>query len=260
MHLIDTHAHVDEIEDIEGALVRAEQSGVRAVVGVGSGLESNRKILNLADRHPKLILPALGLHPWRLEREDLKASIAFLEEHLARSLGLGEAGLDFAVPTPQTKQTEVFRRLLSLAAREGKPVLLHARRAWAEALEQLGEFKIQKAVFHWYSGPPEILKRILDRGYFISATPAAEYSDRHREALRAAPLGQILLETDAPEKYRGRASEPCDLTRSLLAVSGVKGVPPEEVAAQAWENSLDFFGFAQEPAAGDFGGADLRLE
>ena len=258
MHLMDTHAHLEEIRDIEGALLRAGQKGVRAVVGVGSDLASNRRMLTLAAAHPKVILPSLGLHPWRLDREDVENSLSFLEKHLPRSLALGEAGLDFAIPMPKERQERVFQRLLALAAREKKPVLLHARRAWAEALEQLGEFEIERAVFHWYSGPLDVLKRILDRGYFISATPAAEYSDRHREALKEAPLSRILLETDAPEKYRGNTSEPRDLVRSLLAVSGLKEKPLEEVAAAVWKNSLEFFGINAADIPGEPGGSISR--
>ncbi len=43
MKLIDTHAHLDEIEDIRGALDRAKEKGVKAIVGVGSSLDSNKK-------------------------------------------------------------------------------------------------------------------------------------------------------------------------------------------------------------------------
>ena len=255
MNLIDTHAHVDEVKDIEGAILRARRSGIRAIVGVGSDLASNRKILGLAARHPDFILPALGLHPWRLDREDIEASLGFLETNLPRCPALGEVGLDFAIATPRERQMDVFRRLLTLALQAGKPVLLHARRAWAEALEMLGTLGVPKAVFHWYSGPAEVLQRILGRGYFISATPAAEYSDRHREAIKNAPLERILLETDAPEEYRGKVSEPKDLARSLLAVSGLKWKPPEEVAAAIWNHSLKFFEIDEAKFAADAGGA-----
>lgn len=251
MKLMDTHAHVEEIPDIEAALLRARQSEVRAIVGVGSDFASNQKILALAARHPNFILPALGLHPWRLEHEDVETSFAFLEKHLPPCLALGEVGLDFAIATPRERQEKALKRLLTLASRQRKPVLIHARRAWAEALDLLGQVGIQKAVFHWYSGPIDVLKGILDRGYFISATPAAEYSDRHRQALQEAPLTKILLETDAPEEYRGRPSEPKDLSRSLLAVSELKGKTPEEVAVVVWKNSLDFFGIREPSEPGE---------
>jgi TatD DNase family protein len=241
LKLIDTHAHLDEIADLRGAILRAKDSGVQAIVGVGSDLQSNEKILHLTAQYPDYVLPALGLHPWRLEGEDLEKSFSFIEGNLSPCIALGEIGLDFAIHTPKEKQREVLKVLLHIARQKNKPVLLHARRAWAETLELLVEQGIPKAVFHWYSGPTDVLKQILEQGYLISATPAAMHSDRHRQALRAAPLERILLETDAPEVYQGKASEPKDLTASLQAVSELKGERMERIAAQALKNTLNFF-------------------
>ncbi|MBP1712743.1 MAG: hydrolase, TatD family [Deltaproteobacteria bacterium] len=251
MKLIDTHAHVEEIRDIEAALSRARQNGVRAIVGVGSDFVSNQKILSLSTQHPNFILPALGLHPWRLDRENVENALSFIENNLGRCLAIGEVGLDFAIPTPREDQEKVLQKILAIASRGKKPVLLHARRAWGEVLEQLEIFGIEKAVFHWFSGPLDVLKRILDRGYFISATPAAGYSNRHRQALKEAPLRQILLETDAPEEYQGKVSEPKDLILSWQAVCELKGKKGEEVAATIWENSLEVFGLDPEKNYGD---------
>ena len=241
MKLIDTHAHLDEMIDIDGAIQRAKDSGIQAIVGVGSDLQSNEKILHLAARYPKYVFPALGLHPWRLEREDLAKSFSFIEANLSPCIALGEVGLDLAIQTPRERQAEVFKELLNIARRQKKPVLLHARRAWAEALELLIENGISRAVFHWYSGPIDILKRILKNGYLISATPAALYSDRHRQALKETPLDRILLETDAPEVYRGKASEPKDLVASLQALSTLKGESAEGITGQVLQNTIKFF-------------------
>ncbi len=131
MRLIDTHAHLDEIPDIDGAIQRARDSGVKAIVGVGSDLQSNKKILHLAARYPKFVFPALGLHPWRLERENQGKTLLFIDENLPSCIALGEIGLDFAIETPRFHQEEVLRNLLKIARMKNKPVLLHARRAWA---------------------------------------------------------------------------------------------------------------------------------
>jgi len=238
---VDTHAHLDEIGDIDGAIQRAKDSGVQGIVGVGSDFQANEKILHLAARYPNYVFPALGLHPWRLEREDLVKCFSLIEANLSPCIALGEVGLDFAIQTPREQQEEVFKDLLNIARRQNKPVLIHARRAWAEALELLVEHGIPKAVFHWYSGPIDILKRILENGYLISATPAALYSDRHRQALKETPLDRILLETDAPEVYQGKASEPKDLVVSLQAVSELKGKKAEGITNQVLQNTIKFF-------------------
>jgi TatD DNase family protein len=148
LKLIDTHAHLDEIADIEGAILRAQDAGVQAVVGVGSDLPSNEKILHLSERYPNYVLPALGLHPWRLEREDLTRSFSFIETNLSKCVAMGEIGLDFAIQTPREQQRKILKGLLDIARRQNKPVLLHARRAWAEVLQLLFGCGIPKAVFH----------------------------------------------------------------------------------------------------------------
>ena len=245
MKLIDTHAHLDEVPDLDGALKRAQDAGVLAIVGVGTDLASNEKILQLAGRFPNFVLPAVGLHPWRLDGVDLEAHARFIEKELSRCVALGEVGLDFAVKTPREKQEEVLQRLLSLAFRERKPVLLHARRTWGEAFQLLKSFPLERAIFHWYSGPLDVLQRVFEQGYFISATPAAAYSERHRAAIQAAPLSQLVLETDAPEVYRGVPSEPADLRTTLQSVSEVKELKAEEVARHTYRNASEIFQLTQ---------------
>jgi TatD DNase family protein len=241
LNLIDTHAHLDEIKDIEEALHRAKEIGIRAIVGVGSDLASNEKILQWATDHPGFIYPALGMHPWRLDSDNLEANFSLIQRELPRCLALGEIGLDFALEIPQDHQREVLGRLLEMAFQERKPVLLHARRAWGAVLDLVKKFKVEKAVFHWYSGPEDILRGLLERGYYISATPAASYSERHRRAIRVAPLDRLLLETDAPEVYRGNPSEPKDLLKTLHAVSQLKGLGIEKIAEQTFENAQNLF-------------------
>ena len=241
MQLIDTHAHLDEIKDIDGALRRAREAGIRAVIGLGSDLASNQRIMELCGRYPGYVFPSLGLHPWRLETDDLEANFSLIERELPGCLALGEVGLDFAIKTPKDRQAEVLGRLLEMATREKKPVLLHARRAWAEALDLLKTYDVRRAVFHWYSGPASVLKEILAGGYFISATPAAAYSEKHRQAIQMAPLNQLLLETDSPEVYQGVPSEPKDLLTVLTSVSELYGKEKEEIAGQTFMNAQGFF-------------------
>ncbi len=104
-----------------------------------------------------------------------------------------------------------------------------------------GEAGIERAVFHWYSGPTDVLKGILDKGYFISATPALAYSPLHQEAMKIAPLDQILIETDSPVVYQGKKSEPADLVITLHELSRIKNIPPEEVARITTANTEHFY-------------------
>jgi Tat protein secretion system quality control protein TatD with DNase activity len=90
-----------------------------------------------------------------------------------------------------------------------------------------------------------VLREIIAEGYFISATPATEYHDEHRRAVRETPLENLLLETDCPVTY-GREtkyqSRPSDVMRTLKAVAQLKVMAEKIVAGQTTQNALAFFG------------------
>jgi len=241
MQIIDTHVHLDELKDLGGALQRAQAAGVKAIIAVGMDFLSNKKILELSAQYPNFVYPALGFHPWRISAGQIEENLDLIKKEVEGCVALGEIGLDFALETPQDYQVKVLEEILSVALKQKKPILLHARRAWGRTFELIKEWKIEKAVFHWYSGPLDILSKIIAGGYYISATPALAYSERHRQAIRAAPLERILLETDAPETYQGMASEPKDVRRTLAEVSAVKRLPTEEVAQQTFRNAQEIF-------------------
>ena len=53
--MIDTHAHLDACADRPSALIRRARSvGVERIVTVGTGIESCREALELADRHEEV--------------------------------------------------------------------------------------------------------------------------------------------------------------------------------------------------------------
>ena len=106
------------------------------------------------------------------------------------------------------------------------------------------EMKIERAVFHWYSGSLVLLDEILSRGYYISATPALVYSPPHREAIKRAPIERILLETDTPVSYQGKEARPKDVQVSLKEVARLKKLDPSTVTEQTTANASRFFGIS----------------
>ncbi len=252
MNLVDTHAHLEEIEDLDGAIQRAEEKGVIAIITMGMDVKSSLWSLNESRKHQTenlKIYPAIGIHPWNaLSINDIEGNLRFIEENAHRTVAIGEIGLDYWYENAREnlevrrRQREVFRRLLEIAKRYDKPVSIHSRGAWIDCVETVIEMQIRRAVFHWFSGPKESLKRLLDHGYYISATPAASYSQEHRAAIEYTPLENLLLETDSPVNYRGRKAEPADVVKSLSAVAELKGLSELRVAEETTENAKRVFG------------------
>ena len=239
--LIDGHAHLNEIEDVNGAIERAREKGITHIVAVGMDIESNRRTLALAAEFPDSVYPAIGYHPWSIQADAIDATLAYLDRHLERCIAVGEVGLDYKVKLKKPVQWEVFARVLDLANRYGKPVIVHARYSHQRCHRMVADAGIEKAVFHWFSGPLDVLDRIIEDGYWVSCTPALGYSPAHQAAIKKAPLNRILIETDCPVQYRGKASEPAHLVDTLAHLGRMKDLPLEKVARVTTANAREFF-------------------
>ncbi len=240
--MIDTHAHLNEIEPVDETIQRAKQIGVDAIVAVGMDKESNRATLDLANRFSGFVYPAIGYHPWSIRVQNIEENLSFIENNLSACVALGEVGLDYKTRLKKPIQWEVFARLLSLAKRYKKPVIVHSRFSHQRSRRMVADGGIEKAVFHWYSGSLEILQEIIDHGYYVSATPALVYSPPHQAAIRAAPIERILVETDSPVEYQGKISEPADLIITLSELSRIKNLTNDEVRRISTASARQFFG------------------
>lgn len=248
--LIDTHAHLEQIDNLEAVLDRAKAAGVIAVIGVGMDYESNQKVLQIARDYPDFVYPALGWHPWMLKKEEVDRTLSFIEANIGQAVAIGEIGLDYHKKVkelaPKDFQHQVLKELLQIARKYVRPALIHSRYAWHDALNLVTEAGLEKAVFHWYTGPSSVLRGIVSQGYFLSATPAVEYHEEHRRAVKEAPLAQLLLETDSPVVYgRGREfefeSHPADVLRSLNGAAALKGFPASHIAEATTYNARNLF-------------------
>ncbi len=246
--VIDTHTHLEAIKNLAEAVKRAEDSGVLSIITVGSDFESSRRALDISGAYGQTrIYPALGIHPWNLITCDPKPTLEFIEENIEKAVAVGEIGLDYWLKQAKkdmeqrNRQKEVFKILLRLGKKYQKPAIIHTRGSWEDCFDLTVETETKMAVFHWYSGPLEILDKILGQGYYISANPSAEYSKKHQAAIANTPLERILLETDSPVKYQYKESEPADILRTLEAVARIKGVSRKDAADITTRNAKELF-------------------
>jgi TatD DNase family protein len=249
--LIDTHAHLDELSNLDSVLEEAKNTGIIAIVAVGSNHQSNIKTLGISQKYNRFVYPALGLHPWELanlETFKIDENMQFIEQNIVSAVAVGEIGLDYdkrvLKVASKELQKEVLNQLLHIAKKYAKPAIIHSRYAWKDALHLIQGIGIDKAVFHWFTGFSSVLRDIISAGYLVSATPATEYHGEHRRAIRETPLQKLLLETDCPVTY-GRVtryeSRPADVLKDLEAVSQLKGIDKTEIAEQTTRNAITFF-------------------
>ncbi len=254
--VIDTHAHLDEIEDLEQVLAAAKSAGVIGVIAVGSDRESNEKVLNIARQYSLFVYPAIGLHPWNIKEDVLETELHFIEGHVNDIVAIGEIGLDYhkkvIASAGKELQKTALTRLLKIACNYKKVVNVHSRYAWRDSYELVKEANIETAVFHWFTGPSSVLRDIINNGYYISVTPAVEYHEEHRRAVKEAPLDRLLLETDSPVVYRRGTdgefmSTPGDVIRSLVGAAKLKDVSLDMIAEATSANAVRLLGLHNRP-------------
>ncbi len=254
MSLIDTHAHLDQLENLDEALKSARQAGVEAVGAVSMNLASCRRNLEIKRTftQPKIYL-AMGIHPAEADKEELEPCLKFIREHKDEVSAIGEIGLDFwykwARKDEEKKraQRESFLALLDLAREHNVPAIIHSRGTWRECLDTAKNAGVARAVSHWYSGPLDVLEGIIAAGYIISASPALATSAQSREAALRVPIERLLLETDCPVVYKMPDSEeeihsePKDVSRTLKYYCQLKGLEEEKVVDIFNRNAKIFF-------------------
>lgn len=247
--MIDTHAHLDACEDVEGALTRAQAVGVSRVVTIGTGIESSRTALAIAERHPGVVA-AVGIDPHQAATPEA-ARLDELRELLShpRAVAVGETGLDnhhrFASPGEQQR---LFDAHVALAAELGKPLVVHSREAAADTAAALSGFD-GPVILHCFSSP-ELLEAALEHGYYVSFAGNVTYpkAAELRDAATRVPADRLLAETDspylAPQPVRGRRNEPANVLYTLDVLAGARGDDPDELAACIDRNADTAFGLA----------------
>ena len=251
--MIDSHAHLDACEaPVDELLARAGAAGVTTVVTIGTGIESCRRALALAERHEEVVA-ALGVDPHRASGPDA-ARLDELRELLShpRVVAVGETGLDNHRPhAAPADQLRLFEAQLALAEEAGLPVVVHSRDAADETAAALAGFA-GTVVLHCFSSPG-LLDAAVERGYYVSFAGNVTYprADDLRAAAAAVPAERLLAETDspylAPQPVRGRPNEPAHVVHTVRALAAVRGVDAEELADGLGANAAACFRLGRVP-------------
>lgn len=244
---LDTHAHLADLPD--GSFERARAAGLSGIVAVSVNITTCEGTLKLQQSHKGFVHAALGLHPTEFFNQDLNAALALIWENSAHCIAVGEIGLDYwhklvrKDKVQKERQAEFYIAQLKLAKELDLPVSIHSRGAWRECLTLAMEHGPSKGVFHWYSGPLDVLSEVIDAGYYVSCTPVLEGSPELRAAMEKAPLERILVETDSPVwiKSLNRQSEPVDVQLTLRHLSELKDLPQGDVEAVTTRNAKTLF-------------------
>jgi len=255
-------------------LARALQAGIGAVLAIGigeqaSGMDGALSICRefnprseAGENFPRLFASA-GVYPHNTHELD-EDVMSKLDRLLAEPevIACGEIGLDYYHEgAPHATQREGLIRQLDVAAARKRPILIHCRGtnestdAWDDlflVLEEHWKHTGLGGVMHCFGGGWEQARCSLDLGFLISFAGNVTYPKAQplREVAGRVPLGDLLVETDAPfltpHPYRGSANEPYCLPYTLRAIAELVERDPEELAQVTTSNARRVYGLASE--------------
>jgi TatD DNase family protein len=280
--LIETHAHLDYPDfenDLPAVIESARCVGVERIVTIGTGVESSRRAVALAERFPS-VYAAVGVHPTYVDEEKSGwlEEIRSLAAH-PKVVAIGETGMDYhhlpsekLASSPaisalqaempqdteaaimdgawQAAQAEAFTAQLELAAELGLNVVIHQRDAWDDTLEILKNFTGRlRGVFHCFGNTPDQALEILSLGHLVSFTGIVTFKNATlvREVASTIPASAFMVETDcpylAPVPHRGKRCEPAHTRLVAEKIAEVRGVTLEEIATATTRTATEFFRF-----------------
>jgi TatD DNase family protein len=266
MKLIDVHAHLEHKrfeKDLDDVIDRARAAGVSFVINSGVNPETNRRALELAEDYD-LVRVSFGLYPIdalakeiengeaegflrSVEKFDVDEELAWIEKNRKKCVAIGEVGLDYNWPDfaqHKEKQIAVFEKVIALAKKLDLPLIVHSRKAEADAMELLEKHDVKKVIMHCFNGRRSLIKRGVENGWYFSVPPVIARLEHFKMLADIVPLKQILTETDAPylSPVAGERNEPANVLVTIREIARIRSLGEEEVADQIFANASALFG------------------
>ena len=251
--IIETHCHLDYLDEEQLALTldKSAAVGIERIITIAVSPGNLDRIMELTRRAPN-IWGTQGVHPHEAETYNPEVD-AIIRQRMAdeRILAVGEIGLDYYYDhADRAVQRSVFEQQLQVAVDLDMPVVIHTRDADEDTHDILQNFSgtlSRKGVIHSFTSGLALAEYCLAEDFMLGFNGITTFNqaDNVREVVAAAPLRQIVLETDAPYltpvPYRGKPNSPCYLPFIAEKVAQVKQVDVENLLRQVYQNSLALF-------------------
>jgi len=238
---IDAHAHVDKYGDIVNEALQQIQQHRIFTIATAMDVPSYSELQTIGDRS-NLILPTFGIHPRRAP--EYVDRLSELSPFIEQSPAIGEIGLDFHwVKDSSTypAQLKVLEYFLAAAREQKKFVNLHTKGAEQEILRLLERYDIERAIVHWYSGPLDILRELVDFGAYFTVGVEVSYSETIKAIAREIPNHLLLTETDNPgglKWLKGVVGMPTEIEKVVDTIAELRGYSATFVAQTVHNNFL----------------------
>ncbi len=252
--MIDSHSHIyceAFDEDRDAVIARARAAGIRHIILPNENLESVARLAALHEQYPDYVSMTLGLHP-----EDVKDDCLDVLEKMRPLLdqyplvAIGEIGIDlYWDKTWREQQRQALDIQLHWCHERDLPFIIHCREGLDDILDVIDHLDcpVPRGVFHSFTGTPEEVERIRERGDFYFGVNGIVTFKKSTvsQLLPVIGLDRLLLETDspylAPVPNRGKRNESANIPHINDFIARVLGVSAEAVSAATDRNAITLF-------------------
>lgn len=250
-YLIDTHCHIDMLEeDIESVLADMSSLGVRKVIIPAVEIATQNKVLELANSNEN-IFGMVGIFPSEAKTytEEFEPEMEKIAVNNPKIVAVGEIGLDYYWDKSFVElQKEVFIKQIRMANRLNLPIVVHDRDAHKDCFDILKSENPKCGVlFHCFSGSVEFMKECVKEGWSIALGGVVTFKNavKMKEVAKEVPLDKLVLETDAPYltpvPYRGKSNKPAYVKYVADEIAKLREMPTEELIDITTTNAERFF-------------------
>ncbi len=245
--LIDTHCHLEHFtpDDLEQVINNAKNCGLKIMLSSGVNPDTNRKTLEIAKKYD-IVKPALGVYPG-LNDINIDEEIDFIEKNKDKIIAIGEIGLDYTEGKEEhlRQQILIFQKLIGLAKKMNKPVIVHSRKAEEDAINVLESSAHKKVLLHCFSGKKRLVKKASDLGYYFSIPTNVVRAQNFQIMAKEVNINQLFCETDSPylSPFKDKRNEPAFVIESYKKIAELKGISLEEVINNVWVNFQKLFSY-----------------
>lgn len=268
---IDIHSHlnfenfdveVDGVSERDRLIAQMKEEKI-ATITVGTSVADSQAAIALAEKHENFFA-TVGIHPTHEWTEEEFVEIEKLAAH-PKVVAIGECGLDFFRIDPvilsdpeklealKMRQGQAFARHIEIALKHNKPLMIHCRAAYDEALHIIQSYQMDKAIgqklrgnMHFFAGSPEVAQKFLAAGFTLSFAGPITFARDYDEVIKTAPLDRIMSETDspfaAPAPYRGKPNKSIYVKEIAAKIAEIRGEDLETVKKQLVANAERVFG------------------
>lgn len=240
-YLIDTHAHLDMLSELD-------ISGVGKVIVPSVEVSTMDKVVKLSEN--PIIYSMIGIYP-----SEAKTYTQEIEEKMIefaknpKVVAVGEIGLDYYWDKSFVDlQKEVFIKQIYLANKLNLPIVVHDREAHKDCFDILKEYnKGSKVLFHCFSGSVEFMRECVKQGWYIALGGVVTFKNaiKMKDVAREVPLDKLVLETDAPYltpvPYRGKENKPAYVRYVAEEISRLRDISLDEIIDITTTNAEEFF-------------------